>query len=382
MLRHPGYTRTRIAQVGERIEALIYADSRDPDRLQVSGPVDRIPLDQAEALAYRDAGWASSSGRCGRPSGSRSGRRCRRSGRASASTCCGSPTARRRCGSTAARSRASTRATRGRGPTRCCSSTPAGGEQLDLRIELACNGKFGAARPALRARVEPVVLDRCQIARFDRAGVGAPPRLRRAAPAGGRRRQRARPDLGGRAAVRAQPLLQRLGRGRPRHLGRGRGRSSAAAAAPQRLASCHELSAIGHAHIDTAWLWPLAETHRKWCARSARRPPTWTRYPEFRFACSQALSVRLDQASATPTCTTRIRQRGRARASGCRSAAPGSSPIATCPRASRSCASSCTASGSSSASSAAAAASSGTPTCSATTASCRRSCAAPGSTGS
>ena len=25
----------------------------------------------------------------------------------------------------------------------------------------------------------------------------------------------------------------------------------------------HELSAIGHAHIDTAWLWPLAETYRK-----------------------------------------------------------------------------------------------------------------------
>jgi len=25
----------------------------------------------------------------------------------------------------------------------------------------------------------------------------------------------------------------------------------------------HSISAIGHAHIDTAWLWPLAETVRK-----------------------------------------------------------------------------------------------------------------------
>ena len=27
--------------------------------------------------------------------------------------------------------------------------------------------------------------------------------------------------------------------------------------------SAHEVTAIGHAHIDTAWLWPLAETRRK-----------------------------------------------------------------------------------------------------------------------
>src|SRR5439155_12220906 len=42
-----------------------------------------------------------------------------------------------------------------------------GGERLDLRIELACNGPFGElARPY--DTLEPVVLDRCQIARFDR----------------------------------------------------------------------------------------------------------------------------------------------------------------------------------------------------------------------
>ena len=51
----------------------------------------------------------------------------------------------------------------------------------------------------------------------------------------------------------------------------------------------HELSAIGHAHIDTAWLWPLAETYRK-CVRSFSSQVTYMeRYPDFRFACSQAL---------------------------------------------------------------------------------------------
>uniref|UniRef100_A0A0B7AQ44 Uncharacterized protein n=1 Tax=Arion vulgaris TaxID=1028688 RepID=A0A0B7AQ44_9EUPU len=52
--------------------------------------------------------------------------------------------------------------------------------------------------------------------------------------------------------------------------------------------SQHTLFAMGHAHIDTAWLWPYAETIRK-CARS------WSctlrlmeKYPEFIFTCSQA----------------------------------------------------------------------------------------------
>ena len=43
----------------------------------------------------------------------------------------------------------------------------AGGERLDLRVELACNGKFGKLDRPFASR-EPVVLDRCQIARFDR----------------------------------------------------------------------------------------------------------------------------------------------------------------------------------------------------------------------
>ena len=50
----------------------------------------------------------------------------------------------------------------------------------------------------------------------------------------------------------------------------------------------HELAAIGHAHIDTAWLWPLAETYRK-CVRTFSSQTTYMRdYPDFRFACSQA----------------------------------------------------------------------------------------------
>ncbi len=51
---------------------------------------------------------------------------------------------------------------------------------------------------------------------------------------------------------------------------------------------CHNLSAIGHAHIDTAWLWPLAETYRKTLRSFSSVLRNMDDYPEYRFACSQA----------------------------------------------------------------------------------------------
>lgn len=52
--------------------------------------------------------------------------------------------------------------------------------------------------------------------------------------------------------------------------------------------SAHRVVAAGHAHIDTAWLWPLRETQRK-CARSFSTALTlMEEYPEYTFVCSQA----------------------------------------------------------------------------------------------
>lgn len=49
----------------------------------------------------------------------------------------------------------------------------------------------------------------------------------------------------------------------------------------------HTIDAMGHCHIDTAWLWPYDETIRK-CSRS------WSSvialmedYPQMTFVCSQ-----------------------------------------------------------------------------------------------
>lgn len=50
----------------------------------------------------------------------------------------------------------------------------------------------------------------------------------------------------------------------------------------------HQVSAVGNAHIDTAWLWPLRETIRK-CARTFSTTLEYMEsYPEYIFACSQA----------------------------------------------------------------------------------------------
>ena len=50
----------------------------------------------------------------------------------------------------------------------------------------------------------------------------------------------------------------------------------------------HEITAVGHAHIDTAWLWPLRETIRK-CARTFSTQLAYMKEdPEYVFCCSQA----------------------------------------------------------------------------------------------
>ncbi|MFI0719595.1 alpha-mannosidase [Streptomyces sp. NPDC021224] len=53
-------------------------------------------------------------------------------------------------------------------------------------------------------------------------------------------------------------------------------------------ASAHTVTAVGHAHIDSAWLWPIRETVRK-CARTFTNMTTLAEeYPELVFACSSA----------------------------------------------------------------------------------------------
>jgi alpha-mannosidase len=53
-------------------------------------------------------------------------------------------------------------------------------------------------------------------------------------------------------------------------------------------ASAHQVSAVGHAHIDSAWLWPLRETVRKVARTCANVTALMDDHPELVFAMSQA----------------------------------------------------------------------------------------------
>ena len=52
------------------------------------------------------------------------------------------------------------------------------------------------------------------------------------------------------------------------------------------------VTAIGHCHIDTCWLWPWVETKRKVARSWISQCNLMDRYPEYRFCCSQAQQYR------------------------------------------------------------------------------------------
>ncbi|MYT09691.1 MULTISPECIES: glycoside hydrolase family 38 C-terminal domain-containing protein, partial [Streptomyces] len=53
-------------------------------------------------------------------------------------------------------------------------------------------------------------------------------------------------------------------------------------------ASAHTISGVGHAHIDSAWLWPIRETKRKTSRTFSNVTALADEYDDFIFACSQA----------------------------------------------------------------------------------------------
>jgi alpha-mannosidase len=286
MLRHPGYTRERIAQVGDRIRALIHADAVAPERLAVAGPVDRIEPTEAELLDYRDCElgetfgplWASywfkveatvperwQGERVDLLWVSHSEATLWDGGRALQGL---------NTSPDGARVDAMLR------------PAAAAGERLDLRVELACNGLFGEL-PRPYASREPVVLDRCQIARFD-------PRAWRLHHDFDVLRRLEAEHADGLDPTWAGELLYELNRvcnvwSEHDPASWDEAEAILAPLLERRNATVtHELSAIGHAHLDTAWLWPLAESYRKAVRSFSSQVAYMDRYPEFRFACSQA----------------------------------------------------------------------------------------------
>jgi alpha-mannosidase len=165
-----------------------------------------------------------------------------------------------------------------------------GGEAVDLWIETGANGLFGVARPQDPERDSPTrhgtyegTVQRLRLGVFDHElwrlliELDLLAQLMQALPEGSARRARILHGLNqavdrfadnaaNTAAARAclKPLLDQ-----PAH------------------ASAPVMIAVGHAHIDTAWLWPVRESVRKTGRTFANQLDLMDRYPDYVFGASQ-----------------------------------------------------------------------------------------------
>jgi alpha-mannosidase len=286
VLRHPDYTRTRIEQLVARVGALVHADRVAPDRLSISPRVDRIPLAEARELPLGPARlgtplgplWATYWLRIDATvpaafAGSRvdlllvthSEATLWQDGRAAQGLNTGS---------------------QGERPDAAVVERAVGGERLELWAEIACNGKFGRlGRPY--ASLEPVVLDRCELARFDEQAWTLFIDLTTLAELERDRERGLDPSFAGLLLAELNRVCNVLDPDDRTTWPEARA-IVADLYASRTATTVHELSAVGHAHIDTAWLWPLGETYRKCVRTFSSQARYMDRYPAFRFACSQA----------------------------------------------------------------------------------------------
>jgi len=268
LIRHPEYTRARLAQTSERLRERVYPELCDPGELLVAGPVDRISYDDAGALEYRPARLGERLGPLWATYWFRLTATVPDEWRGARVDLIWQTTAE----TTLWRDGRSVQGLHGIEHTQRPDATvldeSRGGERVELALELACNGLFG------QQEAHPEVVS-CKLARFDDDA------------------WRLYHDF---ELLRALEASESLAAGWGGHLraelnrfcNEGDPAILAALYEHHNGTRAHEISAIGHAHIDTAWLWPLAETYRKTVRTFGSQTRYMDEYPEYRFACSQA----------------------------------------------------------------------------------------------
>jgi alpha-mannosidase len=263
LIRHLEYTRARLMQVSRRLRAATYPETCEVGELLVAGPVDRISWDEAQTLEYRPARLGERFGplwatywlrlRATVPEGWRGSRvdLLWRSGSEATLWVDGRVAAglnEHHAEVTLADDLASS--------------------ELACQVELACNGLFGQQH-------SDAELTRCELGRFD------PDAWKLALDFEVLRALEAHPAT--------DPTLAGELRARLEAFADTDDASILAGLYEQRNGTVvHEVAAVGHAHIDTAWLWPLAETYRKTLRTFSTAVRYMDEYPAYRFACSQA----------------------------------------------------------------------------------------------
>ncbi|HEY3321000.1 MAG TPA: alpha-mannosidase [Planctomycetota bacterium] len=295
MQKHPEYTRTRLKQLTDRVFQKIYAETLPIADLRISPKTNRITHDAAQKLSYSPAKmglqlgplwatyWFKAKARVPKKWAGRrvdllwvshSEATLWRDGR----TCQGlnhEPSSWDR----------STRR------DAVLLEQANGGETLQFEIEAACNRVFGSGESGNYKTISPFILEQCDLALFDEQVWELYYDLKVLVDL---EAEQAKSDSGLDPTWGGE-LLSELNRFANTFNLEDRSTWPAAHGILKQLytrrnAACaHELSAVGHAHIDTAWLWPLAETWRK-CERTFSSQVAYMdAYPEHKFACSQAV---------------------------------------------------------------------------------------------
>jgi len=263
VIQHLDYTRRRFLRTSERLHAVMWPEARPVDTLLVAGPVDRISYVAAQELEYRPAELGERFG----PLWATYWFRVRatvpeewRGERVDLRWFSDSEATLWRDG------RVVVGLNRHHAEATLADAAEPG--EVALEIELACNGLFGK-------QDRPVELHDCELVRFD------PAAWKLAQDFETLRLLESHPATDPALAGRLREGLERFCDTRDRaHLDELYELHNAE--------HVHEIVAVGHAHIDTAWLWPLEETYRKTLRTFSTAVRYMEEYPEYRFACSQA----------------------------------------------------------------------------------------------
>jgi alpha-mannosidase len=297
--RYPTYTRDRLKQFGSRLKRAIHPEKASVERIEICGPVDRIPYAEGIALPYRDAAlgevlgplfatyWVRVTARV--PDhwaghrvelwwDSRSEGLLWLDGRSHQGLNPGRHTA-------------------------ILVPKAVGGETLTFHVEVACNGMFGRGDEAERKGPDPYRLIACELRRFDPEAWSLfhDFDILRQLEADREPAQTLR-SYGGTGRI-VRPALDNTWAGKLLNdlnkvcnLITPEDPSTWAAARPilagllaaRNGGVASEMSAVAHAHLDTAWLWPIDETRRKAQRTFSTAVGLMDRYPDFKFAVSQA----------------------------------------------------------------------------------------------
>ena len=288
MLRHHQYTRERLSQLADRIAAKIYSATVAIENVQVSAPVDRISHDEAQKLEFRPVVRGEQFGprwttfwfkvQATVPAEWR--------GRVDLQWISFSEVTLWINGcSTQGLNHEPVSWDGATRPDAVLLREAAGGETIDFMIEMACNGMFGDSVNTYKT-IQPYILDVCELRLFD-------PEAWKLYYDFHVLQQLELEEKNDLDKTWAGVLLSRLNQVANILDVEDRATWPVATAILDELytsrnaTTVHELSAIGHAHIDTAWLWPMAETWRK-CERSFSTADSYMiEYSEYKFSCSQ-----------------------------------------------------------------------------------------------